>query len=429
MTGLPADPPPGPPPAGGAGRAAAVCPGPPGDRGRGAAHVQGLVEREPLPAAARRGRGDRPRRRRGQPLPGQSRRGLVDALAEQLGVPAGRTSRSAPGRSACCQQLVQAVAGPGDEVRLRVALVRGVPDHVAVTGARRPSRCRCAPTRRHDLDAMAAAITDAHPGGLRLHPEQPHRPGRHPGRARRVPRRGARATCWSSSTRPTSSSSATRTCRRRPRRLPRPSERRACCAPSPRRTAWPACASATRSPHRAGRRTRCARPAVPFGVSTVAQAAAHRLARAPRTSCSSGSTRWSPSATGSPTALRAPGLDVPPSAGQLRLAAGSATAPGSSPRRAPAGRRRCGRTAARACASPRPSRRPTTGCSPSPRRSGRRRAGRPGRREAQIGASGRSPRTTSTTPATVTAPPTTTAVVSGSSRNSEPSRTATTGLT
>ena len=68
------------------------------------------------------------------------------------------------------------------------------------------------PDETHDLDAMAAAVTDRTRLVARVQPEQPHGHGGPSRRARGVPRPDPRPTPWSCSTRPTASSSATPTC-------------------------------------------------------------------------------------------------------------------------------------------------------------------------------------------------------------------------
>ena len=93
-----------------------------------------------------------------------------------------------------------------------LALVRGVPDH---RGDRRRGGVRVPNTAEHghDLAAMAAAVTDRTRLIMRVQSQQPDRyvPAR--GGTDRLPRRGARRTCWWSSTRRTGSSSPTRPCR------------------------------------------------------------------------------------------------------------------------------------------------------------------------------------------------------------------------
>ena len=129
---------------------------------------------------------------------------LYGALSGRLGVPVEHLAL-ATGSVALIYQLVQAFCEPGDEVvyawrsfeAYPIAVDRGGRDVGAGAGAaRRPARPRRDGGGGHR----------PHQGGARLHAQQPDRPGRHAGRARRVPGAGARRTCWSSSTRRTSSS-------------------------------------------------------------------------------------------------------------------------------------------------------------------------------------------------------------------------------
>ena len=163
---------------------------------------------------------------------------------------------------------------------------------------------------------MAAAITDRTKVGAGLHAQQPDRPGGHPGRAGRLPRHGPVARAG-----------------RRRRGLPgvRPDGRRrstasrptaatttSCSpAPSPRPTGWPASGSGTPS-RRPRSRPRCAR-----SRCRSASRRSPRPRRSPRSSaapsCSSGSTRWWPSGTGSSPGCAAAGLGRPGASGQLRL--------------------------------------------------------------------------------------------------------------
>ena len=152
-----------------------------------------------------------------------------------------------------------------------MALVRGLPDRgghrrrdvgAGAAGRRRPARPRGDARRDHR----------AHPARARLHPQQPDRPG--------GPRRtswtrswtGCPRTCWWSSTRPTSSSSPTRT--------PPTASRRTGSGPTSR-----CCARSRKAYGLAGLRVGYAvahepvaqalrKTAVPFGVSDIAQQAA-----------------------------------------------------------------------------------------------------------------------------------------------------------
>ena len=127
---------------------------------------------------------------------------LQPALAERLGVPAEHVA-TGTGSVGVLYQLVQATCDPGDEVVYAWRSFEAYPIVGRRSPARRRCRCRSTPTRRHDLDAMAAAITDRTTVVLVCTPNNPTGPAVHQRRARRVPRPGAPATCWSSSTRPT----------------------------------------------------------------------------------------------------------------------------------------------------------------------------------------------------------------------------------
>ncbi len=82
----------------------------------------------------------------------------MPALAHRFDVPDDHVAVGT-GSVGVCQQIVQAVAGHGDEVVFAWRSFEAYPIIVAISG--RPGRAR-APGRdeRHDLDAMAAAITD-----------------------------------------------------------------------------------------------------------------------------------------------------------------------------------------------------------------------------------------------------------------------------
>ena len=194
---------------------------------------------------------------------------LTEAIADRFAVPAAHVAVGC-GSVGVTQQLLEAVAEPGAEVALRLAVVRGLPVPV------RPGR--------RDVGAGAAARRDPRPGrdggrdhrpdpaDLRLQPEQPDRHRGAPGRARRSSWTGCPTTAWSCSTRPTASTSATRTCRTGSA-CTATGPTWPCCAPSPRPTAWPGCGSASWS--RTSRwPPRCARPCCPSRVNALAQAAA-----------------------------------------------------------------------------------------------------------------------------------------------------------
>ena len=235
--------------------------------------TQAVLEREPLPAAAGGDRGGRASRRGDQPLPGHGLRRAVAALADRFGVPADAARR----RHRLGRRALPAAPGVLRARRrgaLRLAVVRGLPDRAP--GLRRAVRSRCRSTAgaRHDLDAMAAAVTDRTRLVFVCTPEQPHRDRRDAGPSSsafldRVPeRRAGRARRGLPRVRPR---------RRVPdgaRALPRAARTSSRCARSPRPTGWPGCGSATpwrasRSPLRV-RATRAARS----GSRTLAQAAA-----------------------------------------------------------------------------------------------------------------------------------------------------------
>jgi histidinol-phosphate aminotransferase len=83
--------------------------------------------------------------------------GLVSALAERFDVPESHVVPGA-GSVGVTQQLVQATAGPGDEVVFAWRSFEAYPIIVAVAGAEAVQ----VPLRheRHDLDQLAAAVTD-----------------------------------------------------------------------------------------------------------------------------------------------------------------------------------------------------------------------------------------------------------------------------
>ena len=77
---------------------------------------------------------------------------LVAALADRFALPVDQIAVGT-GSVGVAQQIVQSTAGPGDEVRLRVAVLRGLPDHHAGLGRDRGSgaaRRRRAPRPRRD---------------------------------------------------------------------------------------------------------------------------------------------------------------------------------------------------------------------------------------------------------------------------------------
>jgi len=83
---------------------------------------------------------------------------LTDALAARFGVDAGRIAVGC-GSVSLCQQLLQAYAGPGDEVVFAWRSFEAYPLLVTVSGAT-PVMVPLKDRFDHDLDAMAAAVTD-----------------------------------------------------------------------------------------------------------------------------------------------------------------------------------------------------------------------------------------------------------------------------
>ena len=176
----------------------------------GARRDQAGQQRGAVRPAARRRRGGRRGRRQRAPLPGHGRR--------RAARPARRPPRRRPGPDRDRLRLGRAGRAPGPghlparrRGRLRLALLRGLPDHRR--GHRRDQRPGAEhrrPRPRPDGDGGRDHRPD--PPGHRLQPEQPDRHRDPHGRARRVPRRACPPTSWSSSTRRTASSSPTPTC-------------------------------------------------------------------------------------------------------------------------------------------------------------------------------------------------------------------------
>jgi histidinol-phosphate aminotransferase len=81
---------------------------------------------------------------------------LTNALAEHLDVPAEHVALG-PGAVGCLRQLVDATAGPGDEVLYAWQSFEAYPQHVDLAGATSVTVPLADET--HDLEAMAAAIT------------------------------------------------------------------------------------------------------------------------------------------------------------------------------------------------------------------------------------------------------------------------------
>ena len=239
---------------------------------------------------------------------------------------AGRQARRAdraarrwrPARSALIYQLVQAFCEPGDEVVYAWRCFEAYPIAVTAAGATSvqvPVHRRRPPRPRRD----GGGDHRPHQGRPGLHAQQPDRPGGDPGRARRVPGPGARRTCWSSSTRPTSSScgwttrsTASRPCRAHDNVVVDPHLLQGL--------------RAGRLPGRVRRRPGADRRRAAGGVACrSASPASPRPPRSPRSrrgpSCSSGSTRWSPSAPRRRRPSARP-AGRPGGPGQLRVVAG-----------------------------------------------------------------------------------------------------------
>lgn len=84
--------------------------------------------------------------------------GLLAELSERFGVPVDHLA-TGTGSVGVAQQLLQATAGPGDEVIYAWRSFEAYPIIVQVSGAT-SVRVPLTPDERHDLDAMADAITD-----------------------------------------------------------------------------------------------------------------------------------------------------------------------------------------------------------------------------------------------------------------------------
>ncbi|MBD3782117.1 MAG: histidinol-phosphate transaminase [Micrococcales bacterium] len=83
---------------------------------------------------------------------------LTEAIAARLGVPAARIS-TGPGSVGVLDQLVRATCDDGDEVVFAWRSFEAYPILTTLAGAR-PVMVPLAPGDRHDLDAMAEAVTD-----------------------------------------------------------------------------------------------------------------------------------------------------------------------------------------------------------------------------------------------------------------------------
>ncbi len=83
---------------------------------------------------------------------------LTEAIARRLGVPSGRVA-TGPGSVGVLGQIIQAACDEGDEVVYAWRSFEAYPIITALAGAR-SVRVPLTPDARHDLDAMAAAVTD-----------------------------------------------------------------------------------------------------------------------------------------------------------------------------------------------------------------------------------------------------------------------------
>jgi histidinol-phosphate aminotransferase len=84
--------------------------------------------------------------------------GLTARIAQRFDVPVTHVS-TGTGSVGVCQQIVQATAGPGDEVVYAWRSFEAYPIIVQISGARSVTVPLTA-DERHDFDAMAAAVTD-----------------------------------------------------------------------------------------------------------------------------------------------------------------------------------------------------------------------------------------------------------------------------
>ena len=247
---------------------------------------------------------------------------LVRALADRFAVPVEDVAVGT-GSVGVAQQLVQAVAGDGDEVVFAWRSFEAYPIISRVDGATAVTVPLTADDR-HDLPAMAAALTDRtrlvfvcnpnNPTGTAVRGDELRRlPGCGPAGRPGGPRRGlprvrsrpaASRTAWTCTARtPTS----------------------ACCARSPRRTGSRRCGWAsswrTRTSPALCARRRCRSASAPWP-----RRPRWRRSR-PRTSCSRGSTRSSPSATASrPRCATRAGTCPPSQANFVWLRLGERTA-------------------------------------------------------------------------------------------------------
>ena len=237
---------------------------------------------------------------------------LYDALAARLDVPVGDLA-AATGSVALIYQLLAAFCEPGDEVVHAWRSFEAYPDRDRRRGrhlgpgagdGRRPPR-----PRRHARGDHAA-----HPLRHGVHAQQPHRPGRDPVPARRVPGRGARGAA-----------------RRRGRGLHRvrphgrPGRRHRDLPAAPERRGLPHLLQGLRPgrvPGRVRRRAGAARRprSAPCRCRSGSPRSPRRR-RSPRSRpsrrCWSGSTRWSASGTGWWPGCATAGWPVPEAQGNF----------------------------------------------------------------------------------------------------------------
>ncbi len=270
---------------------------------------------------------------------------LYQALSDKLDVPVERPlARHRLGRA-------DLPAGAGllrarRRGRLRVALLRGLPDRGHRRGRHRRSRCRSLADGRHDLDAMAAAITDRTKVVLVCTPNNPTGPAVTQAELdaflAKVPPHVLVVVdeAYVEFVRMADPVDGLATYRRHENVVLTRTFSKAyglagfrvgyAVAPEPiAGGAAGGVAAVRRLDRRAGR--------------------GDRLAGARRTSCSSGSTPWSPSATGSSSSWRAAGWDVPGAAGQLRVVRARGADPGLRGRRRRGSASWSARSPARAC--------------------------------------------------------------------------------
>jgi histidinol-phosphate aminotransferase len=103
--------------------------------------------------------------------------GLVEALADRFDVPAAHIA-TGTGSVGVLQQVIQATAADGDEVVYAWRSFEAYPIVVGISGAE-SVRVPLAPGARHDLDAMAAAVTDRTRLVLVCSPNNPTGPAVH----------------------------------------------------------------------------------------------------------------------------------------------------------------------------------------------------------------------------------------------------------